>query len=82
MATHSSILAWEIPWMEEPGSDLATKQKKEKRNIYIYICKISTYSLNPNTFELLSITSFLNNKILTGIPASSFAPTVHSLPLQ
>ena len=19
MATHSSILAWEIPWMEEPG---------------------------------------------------------------
>ena len=20
MATHSSILAWRIPWMEEPGS--------------------------------------------------------------
>ena len=20
MATHSSILAWEIPWIEEPGS--------------------------------------------------------------
>ena len=20
MATHSSILAWKIPWMEEPGS--------------------------------------------------------------
>ena len=20
MATHSSILAWEIPWMEEPGA--------------------------------------------------------------
>ena len=20
MATHSSILAWEVPWMEEPGS--------------------------------------------------------------
>ena len=19
MATHSSVLAWEIPWMEEPG---------------------------------------------------------------
>ena len=38
MATHSSILAWEIPWMEEPGGlqstasqrvrhDLATKQQ-------------------------------------------------------
>ena len=38
MATHSSILAWEIPWMEEPdglqflglqrvGHNLATKQQ-------------------------------------------------------
>ena len=37
MATHSSILAWKIPWTEEPGGlvhgitrvryDLATKQK-------------------------------------------------------
>ena len=39
MATHSSILAWEIPWIEEPGRlqsmgsqrvgyDLATKQQQ------------------------------------------------------
>ena len=39
VATHSSILAWEIPWTEEPGGlqsmglqrvrhDLATKQQK------------------------------------------------------
>ena len=30
MATHSSILAWEIPWTEEPkkfGHDLPTKQQ-------------------------------------------------------
>ena len=36
MATHSSILAWEIPWAEEPGSpwdhksvarDLGAKQQ-------------------------------------------------------
>ena len=38
MATHSSVLAWEIPWAEEPGGlqstglqrvghDLATKQQ-------------------------------------------------------
>ena len=43
MATHSSILAWRIPWTEEPGGlqsmesqtirhDLATKQQQ-----YIYI---------------------------------------------
>ena len=41
MATHSSILAWEIPWMEEPGGlqsmdlqrirhDLATKKTHTK----------------------------------------------------
>ena len=41
MATHSSILAWEIPWPEEPGwlqsmgplrvrYDLATKQKQTR----------------------------------------------------
>ena len=43
MATHSSILAWRIPWTEEPGGlqsmgskkswqDLATKQTKSKNN--------------------------------------------------
>ena len=42
MTTHSSILAWEIPWMEEPGRlqskrsqrvghDLATKQQQRER---------------------------------------------------
>ena len=30
MATHSSILAWEIPWTGEPGGhDLATKQQPQ-----------------------------------------------------
>ena len=38
MATHSSILAWEIPWTEEPGSpwgqkrvrhDLVTKKQQK-----------------------------------------------------
>mgnify|MGYP007134243635 CR=1 FL=1 len=40
MATHSSILAWEIPWTEEPGGlqsmesqrvrhELATEQQEE-----------------------------------------------------
>ena len=41
MATHTSILAWEIPWIEEPGGlqsmksqkvghDLATKQQQQR----------------------------------------------------
>ena len=42
MATHSSILAWETPWTEEPGGlvygvaktvryDLATKQQQKQK---------------------------------------------------
>ena len=50
MATHSGILAWEIPWTDNPGGlqcmgthrvrhDLATKQKqcKERRTSRLYI---------------------------------------------
>ena len=29
MATHSSILAWEIPWTEEPGGLQSTESQKE-----------------------------------------------------
>ena len=42
MATHISILAWEIPWTEEPGGlhlwglkrvghDIATKQQQQQK---------------------------------------------------
>ena len=46
MATHSSILAWEIPWAEEPGRlysprgrkkvghDLVTKQQQHKKDYF------------------------------------------------
>ena len=47
MATHSGILAWEIPWTEEPGGlwsmgsqrvghDLATKQQQQQ-----HLCVLS-----------------------------------------
>ena len=28
MATHSSILAWEIPWTEEPGGQQSINRKE------------------------------------------------------
>ena len=33
MATHSRILAWEIPWTEEPGrlQSMGSKKKKKKK---------------------------------------------------
>ena len=42
MATHASILAWEIPWTEEPAihglqkrvrRDLATKQQQQQDSL-------------------------------------------------
>ena len=50
MATHSSIIAWEIPWTEEPGGlqsmgsrrvghDLVTKQQAWKNNWNSYMTK-------------------------------------------
>ena len=51
MATHSSILAWEIPWTEEPGGlesmglerikcDLATKTKQQRLGVMGENCRV------------------------------------------
>ena len=32
MATHSSILAWKIPWTEEPGRQQAMGSQRVKQN--------------------------------------------------
>ena len=51
MATHSNILAWEIPWTEEPGGlqsmgsqrvrhDLATKQQQYSSGPYCKYTKL------------------------------------------
>ena len=37
MATRSSILAWEIPWTEEPGRLQSTGSQKSW-TMYIYLC--------------------------------------------
>ena len=33
MATHSSILAWEIPWTEEPGGPQSTELQKSRTQL-------------------------------------------------
>ena len=43
MATHSSILAWEIPWTEEPGGlqlvhGVAELDMTEQSSMYVFIC--------------------------------------------
>ena len=45
MATHSSILAWRIPWMEEPGR-LHPRGRKEQDRIERLHFKVTQNSLN------------------------------------
>ena len=55
MATHSSILAWKIPWTEEPGGLQSTGSQRVKtrlsdftfRPIYcpLALCTVSTHHL-------------------------------------
>ena len=44
MATHSSILAWKIPWMEEPGGLYSPKGRKESdmtERLYFHFQKLN-----------------------------------------
>ena len=46
MATHSSILAWRIPWTEEPGGltvDGVTKIWIQLKRLNMYACRIYIY---------------------------------------
>ena len=47
MATHSSILAWKIPWTEEPGGLLSTGSQRfgHDRATSLSLCWLSKYRL-------------------------------------
>ena len=60
IATHSSILPWEIPWTEEPGGlqsmgsqrnrhDIATKHQ-EKQEVTELVSDQDVLTLNPINF--------------------------------
>ena len=46
MATHSDIIAWRIPWTEEPG-------KLQSRRVANNQTRLSTHTNNPHTLFLL-----------------------------
>jgi len=66
MATHSSVLAWEIPWTEEPGGlqfmgsqragdDLATKTTNSIHNTFVTPCTVTS---TPHVLLHYSIPNF------------------------
>ena len=45
MATHSSILAWKIPWMEEPGSkESDTTERLSRIQLSVYAHTYTLYT--------------------------------------
>ena len=57
MATHASILAWEIPWTEEPGGLQFMGSKKSQTRLSDRACMpasgIFMHEANPNLLLLL-----------------------------
>ena len=65
MATHSSLLAWEIPWTEKPGglySPLRHKESNMTGHTYIFF-----YFEPKGNVDLKDTDSFKNSKIMSEI---------------
>ena len=48
MATHSSILAWRIPWTEEPGGPQSMGSQRVRHNLVTkqqQVCELLTFLL-------------------------------------
>ena len=56
MATHSSILAWEIPWTEEPGGlwSMGLQRVNSKIHFFSFTCLIYSLKLLTSIFFMKS----------------------------
>ena len=59
MATHSSILAWKIPWTEEPGRLQSMGSQRVGLSDYTFTFKMTLYI---QSIHALSISRFLLSK--------------------
>jgi len=71
MATHSSILAWKIPWTEEPGRLQAMRSQRVRQDWVTSLCNLTSpfFFLRKQTFFLalkpLFSWSLLSRSLLT-----------------
>ena len=70
MATHSSILAWRIPWTDEPGGLQSIELQRVRHNrsnlahvlIEVYKVTLNVLSINPSfLLQLLFILLILSS---------------------
>ena len=52
MATHSSILAWEIPWTEEPGGLQSTELQKSQKHLSNWAWAWAQVNIHQNSYYL------------------------------
>ena len=67
MATHSSILAWEIPWREEPGGLQSMGSQKVRHDF----ATVHTRAVLISNFSVVSQVMFLLSFLLTAISNKS-----------
>ena len=58
IATHSSILAWRIPWTEEPGGLYSPRGCKESDTAEFLSMDHSFYLLDASEIQLLPVVVF------------------------
>ena len=68
MATHSSILAWRIPWMEEPGRLQSTGVAKSRTRLSYFTFTFSILTLCSKAIATPEV------KPRSGAPRASFPP--------
>ena len=75
MATHSSILAWRIPWTEEPGGLQSMGLQRDRQD-----CATNTFTFTfiGNIFNRERLNAFLMlvNKAVISNPHHFFCPRV------
>ena len=84
MATHSSILAWRIPWTEEPGGQQSMRSQRVGYNYALDTTKHEhecVYVMLLSQFILLSpsstvSTSLFSTSLSLFLPANSFIGTI------
>ena len=65
MATHSSILAWRMPWSEEPGG-LQVHGVTKSQTLLSDFTFTYSYFIAKMSFKFLSNTSYTQDKISVG----------------
>ena len=76
MATHSSILSWEIPWTEEPGGLHGSTQNNA---VLLFVLKLS--KANVLLLFVLPFIFIIPSSIAKGTPPITFSADVFKLAL-